>query len=91
MADDIPQWAKERVCALIDAIPGSNVYREVTVQDIDNDRRTIAFARYIAEHEEPPSGALGEVLRKAGVCRGQIAEINAEFAERGLKIVPSDA
>jgi hypothetical protein len=52
VADDIPQWALERAAERVMAEPGKGGHYDVHgIAAYDAGR---AFARYIAEHEEPP-------------------------------------
>lgn len=53
MADDIPQWALERAVdkAAAECGPHESIYDRELVRAQPHTR---AFARYIAEHEEPP-------------------------------------
>lgn len=86
MADEIPQWAFDRVgalCAHIE-IQCSAYY---------------AFARYIAEHEEPPvepfQGALDAAFSATGYAskfwRDRFCEtLRAELDKRGLQIAPKE-
>lgn len=51
MTDEIPQWAKERVCELVNnEHPGW----EYTPNEVSISPALRAFARYIAAHEEEP-------------------------------------
>jgi hypothetical protein len=59
MTDDIPQWAKERACALVNAIDDG----AFTPVDCEFSP-LLAFARYIAEHEAPPVDPLLIEARK---------------------------
>jgi hypothetical protein len=77
---DIPQWAKERAIELADAEDWEKVPALAT-----------AFARYIAEHEDPPVDPLVAAL--SPMCGfvwfdvNQLAErLNESLAERGLEI-----
>jgi hypothetical protein len=59
MADEIPPWALERATSLCNAEPQEqSVFDTPSVAIITSSPRFypgyIAFARYIAEHEEPP-------------------------------------
>lgn len=46
---DIPEWAKDRALNIANAEAGFEAWRSV-----ENSFGMRAFARYIAEHEEPP-------------------------------------
>ena len=50
MSDDIPEWAKQRARALVETEPSQTHFH--------------AFARYIAQHEQPPRDKLREVAEK---------------------------
>lgn len=55
MADDVPQWALERAARLTNNMDGSHYSADaVRAQCIRGYSLGEAFARYIAEHEEPP-------------------------------------
>ena len=57
MADDIPQWAKDRAVELSRSewsYPGTRGIIRAEVFSNPSYPACIAFARYIAEHEEPP-------------------------------------
>jgi hypothetical protein len=70
MSDDIPQWAKDRACEIAKAsgvTPGG-------ARDADFAWGR-AFARYIAEHEEPPvDPLLVEAREIAAKARPDYAE-----------------
>lgn len=93
MSDEIPQWAKERACELANA---ANPKWGFTVATTAWDNEfPLAFARYIAEHEEPPVDPLlveaREIVKetltpenhKRCDCRG---EIDRGEWDRGQKV-----
>jgi hypothetical protein len=68
MADDVPQWAKDRACELANETLG----RDYWGGGEDRNRGmgisgnvVIAFARYIAAHEEPPKDPALEATKRA--------------------------
>lgn len=99
MADDIPQWAKERACALANEQIGRDYWDASEVLNrgmgISGDVM-IALAAYIAAHEEAPAHALEraidaiEGIFEAAQNTTEMltpATLEAELAKRGLKIV----
>lgn len=77
MSDEIPQWAKERAIGLMDfeakaAVPWT--FKNVPGAAVD------AFARYIAQHEQPPVDP--DLVKAREIC-GQVAEewLNDEALE----------
>jgi hypothetical protein len=52
MADNVPEWAKQRACELANAVGDWAV--PVKWGQAQHYALGQAFARYIAEHEEPP-------------------------------------
>ncbi len=95
MSDDIPQWAKERACELIDNEHPS--WWKYTPVATSPDLR--AFARYIAAHEEEPVDpdreealalVLGEPLGRtdnqiAAIKNGQAGECRVALALAAIK------
>jgi hypothetical protein len=49
---DIPQWAKKRACELVNVGCVMNDYQPASVAP--HNPSIYAFAKFIAEHEEPP-------------------------------------
>lgn len=60
MSGPIPQWAKERACELANAESLSVAGRIWGMTDT----AVVAFARYIAAHEEPPVDPLVEEAQR---------------------------
>lgn len=61
MADEIPMWAKQRACELANAERvTSSSSGPFFPADCMNSPSMHAFARYIAEHEQPPVDPLLE-------------------------------
>lgn len=58
MADEIPQWAKERAMKLCLDLDPDNCARTVEAWEQNGATSFPAFARYIMEHEEPPEDPL---------------------------------
>lgn len=52
MTEEIPQWAKERACELANAAWGRG--NRFDTDSVDFWPSIRAFARYIAQHEQPP-------------------------------------
>lgn len=75
MAQDIPEFAKQRVCGLVNATLGWNRWGVTEVEDSATLR---TFARYIAAHEEPPVDPLLAEARKiaANQFKGSSTEVN---------------
>ena len=100
--DNIPQWALERACHLLNearrqmgyAMDGPDVMWTVTSY---RHEAVVTLARYIAEHEQEPVDPLIEVIAEAWEWRNvhpnqqMVDELRKSLAKRGLKIVPSDA
>lgn len=53
MTEEIPQWAKQRACELANAVSGFSQWKRHEVGKVGYPTLT-AFARYIAQHEQPP-------------------------------------
>jgi hypothetical protein len=86
---DIPQWAEERAREEYARAlrPGAVTYDCIAFWEF-------AFARYIAEHEDPPVDPIAEAVFEALLMNGKhidgdklIARIRAQLQARGLKIV----
>ena len=71
MSNDIPQWAKERACELANEEEKQPEYW--MADEVKNVAVLVAFARYIAKHEEPPVDPDLIKAREicARVCLGQ--------------------
>lgn len=95
---EIPQWAKQRACDLVNETlePGLCHYTPAAVT-VGN-KLLGAFAVYIAEHEQPPVDPLVDVFAHLGLvdpqwsgAKREAEMFRAELTKRGLQIVPSDA
>lgn len=91
MADDIPQWAKERACALVQAHTDS----------LTPSGYLQAFAHYIAAHEEPPvdpllveareiaagfNGLIGDKVRSGQMDKSDHVCIAVKAIRRGMEL-----
>ena len=84
MDEDIPQWAKERAADLADAV--MNTGPGIKWKHLEHYACGQAFARYIAEHEEPPVDPLLEACRKVGIGRGVADDLRTQLAFQGLEV-----
>lgn len=72
MADEIPEWAMNKAEALVRDLRDPSIFWM--------DRHRNAFARYIAEHEEPP---VDPVIREARqICADELSRRGSERAAR---------
>lgn len=84
MSDDIPGWAVDRVQEMLRGDWGSGCHASSSVVQ--------TFARYIAEHEEPPVDPLVAAVCAAtdfdniDEARKFAAELRAQLAHEGLEI-----
>ncbi len=96
MTEEIPQWAKERTCGLINNELPHFTYAPKDISSVPSLR---AFARYIAAHEEEPVDpdreealalVLGEPLGRtdnqiAAIKNGQAGECRVALALAAIK------
>lgn len=91
MSEDIPMWAKERACGLVNTGAGDTPYEP---SDVFRGNPAIhAFARYIAKHEEPPVDPLLGVVEEAiaGTAEKGALQLREALAKRGFKIVEAQS
>ena len=71
MADDIPQWARERACELMDEYAPNHAWAaryNAPVRVIES------FARYISQHEQPPVDPL--LIEARGIVKATLTPKN---------------
>jgi hypothetical protein len=96
---DTPMWAMKRACALANEQIGRDYWDASDALNrgmgISGDVM-LAFAAYIAAHEEEPVDPLEAVIDEMGghpairSTRDIAADFRASLAKRGLKIVEAD-
>jgi hypothetical protein len=88
--DKVPEWARLKAFNAFERACGFPEQSEVGIRWLP--ALVDAFARYIAEHEEPPVDPLTNVLAEVYSCwcESDAARVREALAKSGLKIVDAD-